>query len=349
MASIKLSNVSKSYTSGSSVKYALDNISLTCKSGTINGVIGASGAGKSTLLRSVNLLERPSCGAIYVDDTNLLTLNNHKLQQMRHKIGMIFQHFNLFNTYSVQDNILFPLNMQGVKFDRKAFDEIIELTNLGAHLLQYPAELSGGQKQRVAIARALITNPQIILSDEATSALDPNNTANILNLLKTINREKKITILLITHEMQVVRSICDTTFVLDAGKLIEQGATLELFLHPKEAVTRKLLEHDDLVKLPQSMQQQVAVEPSATHSQPLFRLAFLHSAAIRPLIASLYQQHGIMLNILQGEIYTINQEIIGSMLCKLEKSEQHTAAKIIEILASYDITTEIIGYVPRNF
>lgn len=222
---------------------ALRGINLKLEKGEIFGVIGRSGAGKSTLLRSINLLERPTSGTVIVGGDDLTALGEKELQEKRRKIGMIFQHFNLLSTATVRENIAFPLKISKLpaKEIRQKVDELIELVGLTAQQHQYPRQLSGGQKQRVGIARALANNPDVLLCDEATSALDPQTTDSILSLLKDINRKMGITILLITHEMGVIRAICDRVAVMEYGQIVESGTVLDVFLNPGHPITREFV------------------------------------------------------------------------------------------------------------
>jgi D-methionine transport system ATP-binding protein len=240
---IELSNVSKTYGSGDSAVHALQNVDLTIPKGTIHGVIGLSGAGKSTLIRCVNLLERPTSGSVVVDGQEMTGLSRSELNHARHRIGMIFQHFNLLTTRTVFDNVALPLELMGEK--RSAIKNrvlpLLEMVGLADKAKQYPAQLSGGQKQRVAIARALASKPHVLLCDEATSALDPQTTSSILELLRDINHQLGITILLITHEMEVVKSICHRVSLISDGKLVEDAEVGDFFTAPATQLGRDFL------------------------------------------------------------------------------------------------------------
>jgi len=243
MAIIEVKNLSKRFDAKKSSIHALSGINLSVEEGEIFGVIGLSGAGKSTLVRCMNLLEKPTEGEILIDGKNLLTLKQKELRLMRREIGMIFQHFNLLMQRSVLDNVCFPMEIAGVKRReaRERAMKYLDIVGLSEKAKAYPVQLSGGQKQRVAIARTLASNPRIILCDEATSALDPKTTGTILSLLKQINREYGITIVVITHEMRVVEDICDRVAVLDHGHLAEIGKVREVFDHPKSNAAKSLL------------------------------------------------------------------------------------------------------------
>lgn len=240
---IELNHITKHFNHKNRQVVALDDVSLTVPEGRIFGVIGASGAGKSTLIRCVNLLERPSSGTVTVDGKALMKLSPSELARERRHIGMIFQHFNLLSSRTVFQNIAFPLELDGQSKQEisKRVYELLALVGLEDKAQDYPARLSGGQKQRVAIARTLASNPRVLLCDEATSALDPATTKSILALLKDINRRLNITILLITHEMRVVKNICDEVAVISSGKLIEQGPVDEVFSNPKHELTKEFI------------------------------------------------------------------------------------------------------------
>lgn len=240
---IKVEHLEKVFRSSTGAVVAADDINFSVDRGDIYGIIGLSGAGKSTLVRCLNLLERPSAGNIYIGDKNLLELSDRELRMERRKIGMIFQHFNLLMQRTVLDNVCFPLEIAGVKKReaRRQAMEVLKTVGLEEKAKSYPVQLSGGQKQRVAIARVLAANPEILLCDEATSALDPQTTRSILSLLKEINRQYGITIVVITHEMSVVREICSHVAVLDQGKLVESGTVGEVFDTPKTEAARRLI------------------------------------------------------------------------------------------------------------
>ena len=240
---IRAQNISKTFQANNGQVEAVKNITFSIEKGDIFGIIGLSGAGKSTLVRCLNLLEKPNEGNIYIDGKNLMELSERELRKERQDIGMIFQHFNLLMQRNVVDNICFPLEIAGVKKKdaRKRALELLETVGLSEKAKAYPAQLSGGQKQRVAIARVLANNPKILLCDEATSALDPQTTKSILNLLKEINQKYGITIVVITHEMAVIREICSKVAVLDQGNLVEQGTVEEIFRAPKTEQAKNLI------------------------------------------------------------------------------------------------------------
>ena len=240
---IRLEHITKTFQTKETNLHAVNDVSLTIEQGDIYGIIGFSGAGKSTLVRCINLLEVPSQGKVWIRDTNLLELTEEELRKQRQKIGMIFQHFNLLSQRSVLDNVTFPLEIIGKKKNeaKEKARELLKLVGLEEKEKAYPAQLSGGQKQRVAIARALATDPDILLCDEATSALDPMTTANILTLLKEINEKLGLTIVIITHQMEVVKQICHKVAIMEEGKVVEEGQVQTVFSTPKSEVAKKLL------------------------------------------------------------------------------------------------------------
>lgn len=244
MPAIKLENINVTFKAKEKEVEAVKNVSLEIEKGDIYGIIGYSGAGKSTLVRVINLLQRPTSGKVFVNDSDLVSLSSKELRTERKKIGMIFQHFNLMNSRTVLGNIEYPLLSTNLSKGerRKKAEKLLELVELSGYGDVYPDHLSGGQKQRVAIARALSNDPEVLISDEATSALDPKTTGSILELLQKVNRELGITIVLITHEMQVVKSICKNVAVMDSGKIIEAGPVSEVFIHPKTALSKDFIE-----------------------------------------------------------------------------------------------------------
>ena len=246
---IQLQHVCKTYGEGENAHHALRNVNLTINDGDVFGIIGASGAGKSTLVRCLNLLERPTDGAILYDGRDITGLSGRALLELRSQVGMIFQNFSLFQQRTVLRNVTFPLELRGEKGEaaRKRAMELLELVGLADLAERYPSQLSGGQQQRVAIARALANNPKVMLCDEATSALDTRTTASILQLLQDINRELGVTLVVITHSLPVACKICNRVAVIDHGRIVEEGATAAVFGNPQSPVTRELLANDDLV------------------------------------------------------------------------------------------------------
>lgn len=338
---IHLNNISKSYAGTE----ALHSVHLHVLPSQIFGIIGGSGAGKSTLLRCVNLLERPSTGTVQVDGQLLTDLSPEKLRQARHHIGMIFQHFNLIQSATVFDNIALPMRLIGKNEAeiKQRVMELLKLVGLENYAQAYPATLSGGQKQRVAIARALANNPKVLLSDEATSALDPQTTQSILNLLQTINQQLGVTILLITHEMDVIKQICHRVAVLDKGCIVEEGDVLDIFTQAKHPVTKSFVAKCMGESLPQSLLEQIRSIQSSEQDQPILHLAFRGHAAVEPLIAGLVQHCGVMVNIMQAHLETIQQEACGSMIMSLEDGSK--CDKAVQYLKDRGVYVEVLGYV----
>lgn len=340
---IELRNIHKSYSNAKVV--ALKDVSLSVERGKICGIIGKSGAGKSTLIRCVNFIERPDTGNVIVGGVDLSTLNPTELRNERRKIGMIFQHFNLLSSRTVFDNIAFPLELCGVdrtEIKRKV-SNLMLLTGLDAKEDAYPAQLSGGQKQRVAIARALATDPDILLCDEATSALDPETTQSILQLLKKLNKELGLTILLITHEIEVIKTICDDVVVLDDAAVVEHCSTLELFTSPKTEVTKSLIRSALKFDLPKHVQSALHIEKTDHGQTPVVRIEFIGDRTAEPLLSNLSLRHGLEFNILQANIELVQEQTIGVMIVEVYGDES-TVNKGINYLNEQGLITEVIGY-----
>lgn len=311
---IYLESVSKSYLTGGRRVDAVRGVTLNIEAGEIFGIVGHSGAGKSTLVRLINRLETPSSGSITVDGINVVGLDAAGLCAMRQRIGMIFQHFNLLSSRTVAQNIAIPLRVAGWK-DKAVIaarvTDLLALVGLEAHRDKYPSQLSGGQKQRVGIARALANRPQVLLCDEATSALDPQTTQSILELLGRINRELGITMVVITHEMDVVRTLCDRVAVMDAGQVVEQGRVTQVFLHPEHPTTQLFVresEHlDDLQ----------AVLASASIQGRIARLTFVGAEAYSPYLSNAVRDHGLDFTILAGSVGKIKDTPCGQLIVAL--------------------------------
>lgn len=300
---IKLTHISKVFQQGSRTITALSDVSLHVPAGQIYGVIGASGAGKSTLIRCANMLERPTSGQVLVDDQDLTTLSEGQLTRARRQIGMIFQHFNLLSSRTVYGNIALPLELDNTsRADiKKRVNELLDLVGLTDKQDAYPANLSGGQKQRVAIARALASNPKVLLCDEATSALDPATTRSILELLKDINRRLGLTILLITHEMDVVKRICDQVAVISEGKLIEKDSVSEVFSHPKTPLAQQFIQSTLHLDIPEDYAKRMSPEPTVDHV-PLLKLEFTGKSVDAPLISQAVRRFNIDIGILSSQM-----------------------------------------------
>lgn len=342
---IKLHALSKTYPGKEGLPPALSNIQLQVQPGEIFGIIGGSGAGKSTLLRCINLLERPSQGSVQVCGQEMTQLSPGALREARHQIGMIFQHFNLIHSATLFNNVALPMRLVGKPEAeiKTRVEELLKLVGLDFLAQAYPGSLSGGQKQRVAIARALANNPKILLSDEATSALDPNTTQSILSLLQTINRELGITIVLITHEMEVIKQICHRVAVLDHGQIIEEGQVLDIFTHPAHPVTRSFVAKCMGESLPPSLAKLIHPQPQGSSDRPLLHLAFRGAAAVEPLVAGLVKHCDLMVNILQAHLETIQDESCGSMILSLEDASKCDQA--VSYLKKLGVYVEVLGYV----
>ncbi|MDO4599532.1 MAG: methionine ABC transporter ATP-binding protein [[Ruminococcus] gnavus] len=306
MAEIKIENVSKMYSSKEGTVQALKNVNLTIRTGEIYGIIGMSGAGKSTLIRCLNFLEQPTSGNVYIRGKALGGLKEKELRKQREQIGMIFQHFNLLMQKSVLENICFPMYIQGKKKKeaRKKAEELLEIVGLREKAKAFPSQLSGGQKQRVAIARALAASPKILLCDEATSALDPQTTASILELLKEINHKFGITIVIITHQMSVVRKVCSHVAIMKEGEVIETGSVSEIFSHPKSSVARELLRQDEGDG---NTKEQI-------QSGKRVRIVFSENSAFQPVIANMILKFREPVNILSADTRNIGGIAKGEMI-----------------------------------
>jgi len=312
--------------------HALRGVDLRVQRGEVFGVIGRSGAGKSTLVRTINLLNRPDQGRVWVDGQDLTALNAAGLRRARHGIGMVFQHFNLLSSRTVFDNVALPLELAGLsrREIRERVQPLLELVGLGALGERYPAQISGGQKQRVGIARALASRPQVLLSDEATSALDPETTRSILALLQQINRELGLTVVLITHQMQVIKQVAHRVAVMDAGQIVEQGETLQVFSAPQHETTRSLL--DDVV--PQELPAPVLERVRALLGRPgqapasLLRLVFAGSSGEQPLLADLVRRFGVDLNIVHGQIDEVQGHPFGTLAVLARGAHEQVQAAI---------------------
>ncbi|SEL30113.1 methionine ABC transporter ATP-binding protein [Acinetobacter sp. DSM 11652] len=312
---IEFKNISKHYQLKGQTIHALDIINLTIPDGSIFGIIGYSGAGKSTLIRLINLLERPNQGQMIIHGQDFTALSASKLRQERANIGMIFQHFNLLQTKTVAANIEMPMKLLGwSKAERlKRLDELLEFIDLKHKRDAFPDELSGGQKQRVGIARALANHPKILLCDEATSALDPQTTKSVLALLKKINQEQGITIVMVTHEMDVIESICDFVAVMEQGKVIEHGSTLDIFSQPQHPTTKTFIQTVLQQQLPINILNNL--ENQNHHS--IYSLQFLGTSAQETVVQAAIKRFDISLNILFANMTEINGAVIGQMFVQL--------------------------------
>jgi D-methionine transport system ATP-binding protein len=347
---IQLEGIGLTYPGHPTPVQALQGVSLQVRAGEVFGVIGRSGAGKSSLVRVINLLNRPSSGRVQVDGADLTTLSAPELRQARHRIGMIFQHFNLLSSRSVFDNVALPLQLVGERpaLIKRRVDELLDLVGLYDLRQRYPAQISGGQKQRVGIARALASSPKVLLSDEATSALDPETTRSILGLLRQINRDFGLTIVLITHQMQVIKQVADRVAVMDAGQMVEQGAVIDVFTNPQHATTRSLI--DDI--LPQALpagviariRQLMAGEPD--NRGRLLRLAFAGEDSNRPLLSDVIRRFGLDINILHGQIDDIQGQLFGTLAVHARGAQEQLSAAVAQLRgAGVLVAEEELGHV----
>ncbi len=325
---IKIQNVTKTFQGKDTEVSALKGISLDIQKGDIYGIIGMSGAGKSTLVRCLNFLEKPTTGTVLVEGQDLSAMSEKQLRQVRTQIAMIFQHFNLLMQRSVLDNVCFPMEIVGVKRQdaRKRALELLEIVDLADKANSYPAQLSGGQKQRVAIARALANNPKILLCDEATSALDPTTTKAILKLLKQINEDFGITIVIITHEMAVVQEICSHVAIIDQGELAEHGTVEDVFTAPKSAAAKKLVF-------------MLNTQAEEMHGKRCVRIAFTDQSSFEPVIANMVLECKAPVNILKADTKDIGGIAHGQMILQLPEDEA-LAAKMIHYLKEKNLTVE---------
>ena len=345
---IKLENIDVTFKQGVKVVNAVKNVSLHVEPGDIYGIIGYSGAGKSTLVRTINLLQRPTKGNVVVNGVDLLKLKPKGLRAARKKIGMIFQHFNLMNTLSVFDNVAFPLKKSGKtksEIEQKVLS-LLELVGLEDKVNSYPRQLSGGQKQRVAIARALANDPDVLLCDEATSALDPKTTYSILELLQKVNVQLGITIVIITHEMQVVKEICNKVAIMEEGEVIEQGSVLEIFTNPERDLTKDFI--DTATHINQGIETVLSHEQllNLQEGDYLVKISFVGASTGEPLITKLSTQFQVAANILFANVEIIQDTPVGTLLVGLsgEKSGIENALSYIkEQGVSVDVLEESKG------
>lgn len=363
---IKLENIDVTFTQGKKVVNAVRNVSVNVEDGDIYGIIGYSGAGKSTLVRTINLLQRPTSGNVEVNGVDLLKLKPNELRDARKKIGMIFQHFNLMNTLSVFDNVAFPLKKakkpkveegeEGEPLDpneepklvkltkqeiKEKVDSLLQLVGLEDKANSYPSQLSGGQKQRVAIARALANDPDVLLCDEATSALDPKTTYSILELLKKVNEQLGITIVIITHEMQVVKEICNKVAVMEDGEVIEQGTVLDIFTNPQRNLTKDFI--DTATHINQGIETVLSHEQllNLKDGDYLVKISFVGASTGEPLITKLSTQFQVAANILFANVEIIQETPVGTLLVGLS-GEQSSIESALSYIKGQGVSVEVL-------
>ena len=353
---IKIRNLVKKYKLNNGQELlAVNDVSLDIEQGDIYGIMGLSGAGKSTLIRLLNRLEEPTSGEILVrheiidrkkkkslgyEDKNILKFNTRLLREYRKKTGMIFQHFNLLNSKNVADNIAFPLQISGWKKRdiKKRVDELLEIVGLSDKKLNYPEQLSGGQKQRVAIARALANNPQLLLSDEATSALDPRTTNSILELLKDINKKFGITIILITHQMEVIKKICNKAAIMSDGQIIEKGETKEIFLNPKTELAKEFVQN---ISHEEFRTEEEIKSREENNGKLRLSLKYNEEQVNESYITKIIRKYDVEINILSGFIDKVGDIIVGNLLIEISANEEK-AKDIIEWLKENKIDSEVV-------
>ena len=340
---IELVGVNKTFTTKDLNVEACKGVNLKIEDGDIFGIIGFSGAGKSTLVRCINLLERPTSGKVLIDGVDITQLKEAELRKIRKKIGMIFQHFNLMRSRTVYQNIAYPLKgskLTKAQIDKKVKD-LLELVGLSEKLNAYPSELSGGQKQRVAIARALANDPKVLLCDEATSALDPQTTSSILKLLKEVNQKLGITIVLITHEMAVIKEICNRVAVMELGKVVETGNILDIFSHPKAQMTIDFINSTNPITKIYELIDNGAEIVRLHKGQRLLKLTYGAEETKEALISQLSKKYDVVCNIVFGNVEVIQQAALGSLIVMLEGSEDAMRKAEAE-LKHYNIEVEVL-------
>jgi len=344
-AHVRFIKLGKTYQGQQGPVDALQNIDLAIQRGEIFGIIGRSGAGKSSLIRTINRLEQPSSGRVLIDQTDIGEFNEDKLVELRRRIGMIFQHFNLMSAKTVWQNVELPLKVAGVPKEQRQrkVTELLELVGLQDKHKAYPAQLSGGQKQRVGIARALVHDPAILLCDEATSALDPETTQSILGLLREINQRLGLTIILITHEMAVIRDICDRVVVLEQGRVVEQGPVWQVFGEPRHEVSKTLLaplQHG----VPEDLQSRIAAQPQHVGAAVVLDLHFTGETGVEPDLAALFGALGGRVSLLQGGVERIQGRALGHLLLSIADSP-HSRDELLIRARKQAQHAEVVGYV----
>ena len=340
---IEFVHVSKEFGSGHQRVHAVKDVSLSVNKGEIFGIIGFSGAGKSTLVRCINLLERPTSGTVVVDGKEMTSLSAKELRDARKKIGMIFQHFNLMPSRTVFSNVAYPLRGSGLTKQKVAdkVHKLLELVGISDKEDAYPSQLSGGQKQRVAIARALANDPKVLLCDEATSALDPQTTKSILHLLKKLNEQLGITVVVITHEMAVVKEICNRVAVMEHGQVVEQGEVFSIFADPKQPITRSFIRTTSNL---QKIEELIAADAPVTQIRPgelIVRLSYVQRNASEPLISVVSQKFNLALNIIFADVEIVQDAPIGGSVVIIS-GERQQITKAIEYLIEKNVGVEVI-------
>lgn len=340
---IRLENVSKTFTDSNKEVHAVNNVSLTINDGDIFGIIGFSGAGKSTLVRCINLLERPTEGKVFVDDAEITARSGKELRKARKKIGMIFQHFNLMPSRTIFGNVAYPLRGSGLSKEeiKEKVHHLLELVGISEKENAFPSQLSGGQKQRVAIARALANDPNILLCDEATSALDPQTTKSILKLLQQLNQTLGITVVVITHEMAVVKEICNRVAVMDHGDVVEEGEVFHVFASPKESLTRSFIKTTSNL---QKIEELIAADSpvvATKEGELIVRLSYVEKNTSEPLISTVTQKFGIILNIVFADVEIVQNAPIGGTVA-IVSGESSKIDEALQYLRDKNVGVEVI-------
>lgn len=340
---IRLENVSKTFTDSNKEVHAVNNVSLTINDGDIFGIIGFSGAGKSTLVRCINLLEKPTVGKVFVDDAEITALSGKELRKARKKIGMIFQHFNLMPSRTIFGNVAYPLRGSGLSKEeiKEKVHHLLELVGISEKENAFPSQLSGGQKQRVAIARALANDPSILLCDEATSALDPQTTKSILKLLQQLNQTLGITVVVITHEMAVVKEICNRVAVMDHGDVVEEGEVFHVFASPKEPLTRSFIKTTSNL---QKIEELIAADSPVVATKKgelIVRLSYVEKNTSEPLISTVTQKFGIILNIVFADVEIVQNAPIGGTVA-IVSGESSRIDEALQYLRDKNVGVEVI-------
>ena len=342
---IELIGVHQTYPGPAGPVHALDGIDMRIGRGEVFGVIGRSGAGKSSLVRTINLLNRPTQGRVLVDGQDLTGLSGAALREARRGIGMIFQHFNLLSSRTVYQNVALPLELvqERPALIKARVDELLDLVGLWNLRDRHPSQISGGQKQRVGIARALASRPKVLLSDEATSALDPETTRSILALLRQVNKELGLTVVLITHQMQVIKQVADRVAVIDAGRIVEQGPVIDVFTRPQQAITKSLIDEIVPQELPASVLErvrQLGAQLGSGDSGRLLRLAYAGDSAFQPILSHLIRDLGLEISILHGQIDEIQAQTFGSLAvfasggaAQIDRAMAHLRAHGVQVQA----------------
>lgn len=340
---IRLENVSKTFTDSNKEVHAVNNVSLTINDGDIFGIIGFSGAGKSTLVRCINLLEKPTEGKVFVDDAEITALSGKELRKARKKIGMIFQHFNLMPSRTIFGNVAYPLRGSGLSKEeiKEKVHHLLELVGISEKENAFPSQLSGGQKQRVAIARALANDPNILLCDEATSALDPQTTKSILKLLQQLNQTLGITVVVITHEMAVVKEICNRVAVMDHGDVVEEEEVFHVFASPKEPLTRSFIKTTSNL---QKIEELIAADSPVVATKKgelIVRLSYVEKNTSEPLISTVTQKFGIILNIVFADVEIVQNAPIGGTVA-IVSGESSRIDEALQYLRDKNVGVEVI-------